>query len=230
MGSFHPGGRFTPPGVWHCGAYALCLAPLRCEHMMANAWRDPAWRGAFLLLGRMTATNGDCAIPTPPDGTPKAHLNPFANADCSSTFNLGSTTQTTTNAGSLLDDFCSRCHMPSNYVDQVALDTVHSDPPSGLEHGLVRSTFDPTSDNGTGVAFATVEALLRNTESGKAGIVCEVCHTYVESRHTPYHSFPKSGLDYVPAPGKAARETLVAPRSRTSSTSPMRPSPPWAGG
>ena len=57
--------------------------------MMANAWRDPAWRGAFLLLGRMTATNGDCAIPTPPDGTPKAHLNPFANADCSSTFNLG---------------------------------------------------------------------------------------------------------------------------------------------
>jgi hypothetical protein len=179
--------------------------------MMANSWRDPGWRGAFFLLSRMTATNGDCSIPTPPDGTPKAHLNPFANADCSSTFNLGTTTQTTTNAGSLLDDFCSRCHMPTNYVDQVPLSDVHRDPPSGLEHGLVRSTFDPTSDNGTGVAFATVEALFRNTESGKSGIVCEVCHTYVESRYTPYHNFQKSGTEYVSTPGIQPRETLVAP-------------------
>ena len=179
--------------------------------MMANSWRDPGWRGAFFLLSRMTATNGDCAIPNPPDGTPKAHLNPFANADCSSTFNMGTTTQTTTNAGSLLDDFCSRCHMPTNYVDQVPIDNVHRDPPSGLEHGLVRSTFDPTSDNGTGIAFATVEALLRNTESGKSGILCEVCHTYVESRHTPYHNFQKSGTEYVPTQGMQARETLVAP-------------------
>ena len=179
--------------------------------MMANAWRDPGWRGAFFLLSRMTATNGDCAIPPPPDGTPKAHLNPFANADCSSTFNLGTTTQTTTGAGSLLDDFCSRCHMPTNYVDQVPFENVHRDPPSGLEHGLVRATFDPTSDNGTGMAFATVEALLRNTESGKSGIVCEVCHTYVETRHTPYHTFQKSGTEYVPTPGVQSRETLVAP-------------------
>ena len=37
--------------------------------MMANSWRDPGWRGAFFLLSRMTATNGDCAIPPPPDGT-----------------------------------------------------------------------------------------------------------------------------------------------------------------
>src|SRR5262249_19875956 len=75
--------------------------------MMANSWRDPGWRGAFFLLSRMTATNGDCSIPTPPDGTPKAHLNPFANADCSSAFHLETTTHTTTNAGSLLDDFSS---------------------------------------------------------------------------------------------------------------------------
>src|SRR5712691_11065463 len=200
--------------------------------MMANAWRDPGWRGAFFLLSRMTATNGDCAIPPPPDGTPKAHLNPFANADCSSTFNLGTTTQTTTGAGSLLDDFCSRCHMPTNYVDQVPLDNVHRDPPSGLEHGLVRSTFDPTSDNGTGVAFATVEALFRNTESGKSGIVCEVCHTYVESRYTPYHNFQKSGTEYVPAPGRQARETLVAPTHQDllSVPDPRQPNLGWGVG
>jgi hypothetical protein len=46
--------------------------------------------------------------------------------------------------------------MPTNYVDQVPFTNVHRDLPSGLEHGLVRSTCDPTSDNGTGVAFATV--------------------------------------------------------------------------
>jgi hypothetical protein len=178
--------------------------------MMANSWRDPGWRGAFFLLSRMTATNGDCAIPTPPDGTPRAHLNPFANEDCSSTFNLGTTTQTTTGTGSLLDDFCSRCHMPTNYVDQVPLDHVHRDLPSGLEHGLVRPTFDPTSDHGTGVAFATVDALFRNTESGKSGIVCELCHTNIETRYTPYHNFQKSGTEYVPTPGAQAREALVA--------------------
>lgn len=179
--------------------------------MMANSWRDPGWRGAFLLLSRLTATDGNCDIPNPPDGTPKAKLNPFANADCSSTFNLGTTTQTTTGSGSLLDDFCSRCHMPTNYVDQVALNNVHADPPSGLEHGLVRPTFDPTSDNGTGIAFATVDALLRNTTTGKMGITCAVCHTYTQSRETPYHNYPLSGTAHVPTLGTQARDTLVAP-------------------
>ena len=28
--------------------------------MMANAWRDPAWRGAFLLAARQLSTDGDC--------------------------------------------------------------------------------------------------------------------------------------------------------------------------
>jgi hypothetical protein len=179
--------------------------------MMANSWRDPGWRGAFLLLSRLTATDGNCDIPDPPDGTPKAQLNPFANADCSSTFNLGTTTQTTTGSGSLLDDFCARCHMPTNYVDQVPLTNVHADTPSGLEHGLVRPTFDPTSDHGTGIAFATVDALLRNTTTGKTGIICTVCHTYTQSRNTPYHNYPQAGTPYVPTLGKQARDALVAP-------------------
>ena len=46
--------------------------------MMANAWRDPAWRGAFLLAARQSSTDGDCEAPSPPDGTARARLNPFA--------------------------------------------------------------------------------------------------------------------------------------------------------
>ena len=93
-------------------------------------------------------------MPNPPDGTARALINPFANADCTSTFNLGVSSHTTSGSGSLLDDFCARCHMPANYVDNVPLANVTNDPPSGLEHGLVDPDFDPTSDNGTGLATA----------------------------------------------------------------------------
>src|SRR5215472_12536752 len=40
--------------------------------MMSNAWRDPVWRAAFLLLARETSAHGECDAPDPPDGTPKA--------------------------------------------------------------------------------------------------------------------------------------------------------------
>src|SRR5579864_9737063 len=50
--------------------------------MMSNSWRDPGWRAAFLLLSRATSANGECDTPAPPDGTPKAPHNPFANSDC----------------------------------------------------------------------------------------------------------------------------------------------------
>ena len=49
--------------------------------MMANAWRDPAWRAAFLLSARQLSTHGNCDTPTPPDGTAKARHNPFADGD-----------------------------------------------------------------------------------------------------------------------------------------------------
>ena len=195
--------------------------------MMANAWRDPAWRGAFLLLGRMTATNGDCAIPTPPDGTPKAHLNPFANADCSSTFNLGAPPRRRPTRGRCWTTSVAGAICPAIMWTRSPSTPCIPIRPRGLEHGLVRSTFDPTSDNGTGVAFATVEALLRNTESGKAGIVCEVCHTYVESRHTPYHNFPKSGTRVCPGAGQGSpRDTggsLAAGHPPRPRCDPARP-------
>src|SRR5262245_25743626 len=71
--------------------------------MMANAWRDPAWRAAFLLSARQTSTDGDCAVPQPPDGTPRARHNPFADeGQCSSSFELGSGRHTLSRPGSLL--------------------------------------------------------------------------------------------------------------------------------
>ena len=123
--------------------------------MMANSWRDPGWRGAFLLLSRLTATDGNCDIPDPPDGTPKAQLNPFANADCSSTFNFGTTTQTTTGSGSLLDDFCARCHMPTNYVDQVPYELDLIESPLRPDHIIKRALSQ---------SCAGCHQLLNNTE------------------------------------------------------------------
>ncbi|HEX6903523.1 MAG TPA: Ig-like domain-containing protein [Thermoanaerobaculia bacterium] len=178
--------------------------------MMSNSWRDPGWRGAFLLIARLTSTDGGCDIPNPPDGTAKSQINPFANADCTSTFNIGTTTHTTSGSGSLLDSFCSRCHMPANYIDNVPLANVVNDTPSGLEHGAVNANFDPTSSNGTNLAFATLAAQFRNTEPGQRGVVCESCHTIAETRRTPYGNYPKSGTEYTPAAGTGSRDALLA--------------------
>jgi Bacterial Ig-like domain len=157
--------------------------------MMANAWRDPAWRAAFLLSARQMSTSGDCDVPAPPDGSAKAHHNPFADPTaCASRFDLGDHRQVMSRPGSLLDGTCSRCHMPTNYVDNVPVENVARDEGTGLEHGALDPEFNPTSDNGTGLAFATVDAQLRNTASGKSGVQCMVCHSLVETRSTPYHN------------------------------------------
>jgi len=177
--------------------------------MMSNSWRDPGWRGAFLLIARLTAKDGNCDTPNPPDGTAKAQINPFANGDCTSTWDLGTSSHTTSGSGSLLDDFCSRCHMPANYIDNIPLSNVSIDPMNGLEHGLVDPNYDPTSDNGTGFAFAELASQNRNTEPGRWGIFCEVCHTMAETRHTPFHNYQISGTQYVPALGTDSRDALL---------------------
>jgi Bacterial Ig-like domain len=180
--------------------------------MMSNAWRDPVWRAAFLLLARATSAHGECDTPEPPDGTPKAKLNPFAvPGQCASTFDLGIGKQTLSRPGSLLDFFCSRCHMPTNYLDNVPLRNVHVDPATGVEHAPGDSRFHPTSDNGTGIAFATVDAQYRNTSTGQSGIFCAVCHSVAGTRDTPFHNHPRAGSDYIPALGKQPRSELVPP-------------------
>src|SRR5215471_10286131 len=179
--------------------------------MMSNSWRDPAWRAAFLLLSRATSANGECDTPEPPDGTPKESHNPFADkGKCSSTFDLGTQRYTVSRPGSLLDFFCSRCHMPTDYVDNIPLKNVQFDPHTHLESAAGDPKFHPTSDNGTGLAFATLDSQYRNTESGKSGVICAVCHTFAETRDTPFHNFEPSQSRYVPAPGTAARSELLA--------------------
>ncbi len=180
--------------------------------MMGNAWRDPAWRAAFLLSARQISTRGNCDTPSPPDGTPKARHNPFAaSSGCETSFDIGTGHHRLARAGSLVDGLCSRCHMPTNYVDNVPLQNVTIDRPSGLEHGALDLNFNPTSDNGTGVAFATLASQWRNTDSGKDGVVCMVCHTMAETRTTPYHNQIRTSVTgYAPAVGTASRSQLVS--------------------
>lgn len=179
--------------------------------MMSNSWRDPAWRAAFLLLARATSTNGECDTPQPPDGTPKATHNPFANkTECASTFDIGTGKYTVSRSGSLLDFFCSRCHMPTDYIDNVPLKNVKFDPHTHLEMAIGDPKFNPTSDSGTGIAFATLAPQYRNTESGKTGIFCAICHTYAETRDTPFHNYARSTSAYTPAPANKPRSDLLA--------------------
>ena len=195
-----------------CGCHNSYVVDQWNGSMMSNSWRDVAWRGAFLLVARLTATDGDCDIPNPPDGTTKNAINPFANGNCTSTFDLGGgTTHTTSGSGSLADEFCSRCHMPANYIDNIPLATVGPDSPSGLEHAPADPSFDPTSDNGTGLAFATVSGQFRNTLAGKQGVTCQVCHSAAATRYTPFHNYQKTGTEYVAANGTADRDQLLPP-------------------
>jgi hypothetical protein len=178
--------------------------------MMSNSWRDPVWRGAFFLLSKMVSTHGNCDIPSPPDGTPRSALNPFAKgSDCASEFNIGKEKYTVSRPGSLLDAFCSRCHMPTNYLDNVPLRTVKVDPATGIEHAPADPNFNPTSDNGTGIAYATLESQFRNTESGKTGIFCAICHTFSGTRDTPFHNYERAGSEYFPAVGAESREDIL---------------------
>ena len=179
--------------------------------MMSNSWRDPVWRAAFFALSKATSAHGECDTPEPPDGTPKATHNPFANkGECSSTFDIGTEKYTVSRPGSLLDFFCSRCHMPTDYIDNIPLKTVSVDPNTGLEHAPGDPNFNPTSDNGTGIAFATLASQYRNTDSGKSGIICAVCHSNAETRDTPFHNYVHSASAYTPATGVKARSELLA--------------------
>src|SRR5206468_12570828 len=108
---------------------------------------------------RAVSTNGDCDSPDPPDGSARASHNPFAKPGaCASEFDVGTETFAVSRPGSLLDGFCSRCHMPTNYVDNVPLRNVAVDPKTGVESATLDPKFHPTSDNGTGSAFATGDA------------------------------------------------------------------------
>lgn len=212
---------FPPPfeeywrGQAHPGQCKQCHQKIFDEwngSMMSNAWRDPIWRGAFLLLSREVSTHGECDTPNPPDGTAKAKHNPFAKpGTCSSEFNIGTSMYTVSRPGSLVDTLCSRCHMPSNFTDNFPLKDVTVDPKTGIESAKADPNFNPTSDNGTGFAFATLDAQFRNTDSGKSGVFCAVCHSMGATRDTPFHNYARSGTDYYPAVGDGPRSELLPP-------------------
>jgi hypothetical protein len=226
--------RFPPPfaeaweGPHNPGRCATCHAKIFAEwngSMMSSSWRDPGWRAAFLLAARQTSTAGDCEAPSPPDGTARNRVNPFAAGDCTSSFDTGAGHATTSRPGSLLDGFCSQCHMPANYVDNVPLASVGPDAPSGREHGALDSEFNPTSDAGTGLAFATVASRFRNTDAGRRGVFCAICHTFADTREMPYGDFHKSGTPYPAVPGTQSRSRLLPPASQDRASVPDPASP-----
>jgi hypothetical protein len=100
--------------------------------------------------------------------------------------------------------------MPTDYIDNVPLKNISFDPQTHLEIGVGDPKFNPTSDNGTGIAFATLEPQYRNTESGKSGIICAVCHTFAETRDMPFHNYTRSTSAYAPAPGNKSRSELLS--------------------
>ncbi|HKI04372.1 MAG TPA: Ig-like domain-containing protein [Thermoanaerobaculia bacterium] len=226
---------FPPPfeeaweGIHNPGRCATCHAKIFEEwngSMMSNAWRDPGWRAAFLLAARQTSTAGGCELPPPPDGTRPSRLNPFAAEDCTSRFDTGAGWAVTARPGSLLDGFCSQCHMPANFVDNVPLAGVAPDAPSGREHGALDPEFNPTSDDGTGLAFATLASRFRNTDAGRRGIFCAVCHTFADTREMPYGNYHQSGTPYpsVLGTGSGSRQ------DRLAVPDPASPSLGWAVG
>ncbi|HEX4960147.1 MAG TPA: Ig-like domain-containing protein [Thermoanaerobaculia bacterium] len=235
--------HFPPPfaeaweGPHNPGRCATCHAKIFAEwngSMMSSSWRDPGWRAAFLLAARQTSTAGDCEAPSPPDGSQRSHLNPFAAGDCTSRFDIGggpSGSSTTGRPGSLLDGFCSQCHMPANYVDNVPLASVGPDCPSGREHGALDPEFNPTSDAGTGLAFATLASRFRNTDAGRRGIFCAVCHTFADTREMPYGDYHKSGVPYSAMEGTQSRSRLPpASQDRPAVPDPASPNQGYAVG
>ncbi len=280
-GNFVGEGGYNPPYPWEsnennsgrCNGCHTVIFSHWNGAMMSNAWRDPGWRGAFLLVARLTSTDGcadiplkrdstgrgvaadgtqgyDCVTPNPHKGNKPYSINPFANANSSSTFKLGgAATKETTGSGSLTDDFCSRCHMPTDYIDATV--KVTKDSPSGLEHGDISPTFDPTEINiksatladpffgatyaATGIkpyeSFAarfTSEGRPVNSNQGKSGITCESCHINVASRYTPYHNYDKSEVDskeYYPVNSTALRISALPANQQDMLKAPDAKSP-----
>jgi hypothetical protein len=86
---------------------------------------------------------------------------------------------------------------------------VKVDPRTHFESAPIDPNFNPTSDNGTGIAFTKLETQYRNTDSGQSGIFCAVCHSYAATRDTPYHNYSHSGNEYQPAIGTRSRAELL---------------------
>ncbi len=151
---------FPPPfeadwkGASNPGVCNSCHSRIFAEwngSMMSNSWRDPGWRGAFLLIARLTVHGRQLRHPESAGRDARERGSTRSpTRDCTSTLQHRYDAHTTSGSGSLLDGFCSRATCRQTTSTTCRLANVTSDPPSGLEHGLVDPNFDPTSDNGTG--------------------------------------------------------------------------------
>ena len=112
--------------------------------MMSNAWRDPVWRAAFLLSARADLDRRRVRHARRRPTAPRGHATTRSptRSGARPTFDIGDGAPRVSRPGSLLDGFCSRCHMPTNYVDNVPLHNVTIDPRNGHR---ARAGSTPTS-------------------------------------------------------------------------------------
>ena len=122
--------------------------------MMSNSWRDPVWRARVPAAGARGVDQRRLRhARRRPTARPRRTHNPFAlPGQCASSFDIGTGKVTVSRPGSLLDAFCSRCHMPTNYVDNVPLRNVkidaasrHRDRASSIRSSTRRPTTAPAS-------------------------------------------------------------------------------------
>ena len=143
---------------------------------------------------------------------------------CASAFDIGTGKFTVSRPGSLLDAFCSRCHMPTNYVDNVPLRNVKLDAATGIETALVDPKFNPTSDNGTGVAFATLDIAVPQHRVGQGRHLLRRLPQLRATRDTPFHNYPKApdSLHARASAGRRATQVVLPQRGRHARPSPIR--------
>ena len=130
--------------------------------------------------------------------------------------------------GSLLDAFCSRCHMPTNYVDNVPLaqrEARRRRP--GSRRALVDPKFNPTSDNGTGVAFATARRAVPQHRVGQGRhLLRRLPQLRGDARH-PVPQLPQGAATRTRPRSAATRAQLVQPGAVDvlAVADPTRPQP-----
>ena len=152
----------------------------------------------------------------PPDGTARARLNPFASPESARRPSISATTTDRCRARDRSSTASARA-VTCRATTWTTCRSTTSPPigPSGLEHARLAADFNPTSDAGTGIAFAHVRASSSATRSrGRAGVFCAICHSIAATRDTPYHTFARAvaprAPEYVPARGTASRAQLRA--------------------
>ena len=186
--------------------------------MMSNSWRDPVWRAAFLLLARGDVDQRRMRHAGAARRHGAATHNPFAAARRVRVVvrHRHAASSPSRAPGSLLDAFCSRCHMPTNYVDNVPLRNVKVDPRPAWSTARVDPKFNPTVGQRHRPRLRDRWTRSSATPSrARPASSASVCHSFAATRDTPFHNYARGGTDATsPASDAQPRTGLAAAERR----------------